>query len=173
MESVAAGLNARLSATEQLSAERAAKIEQLHDQVRNLEETISRLEEKSREDEDTRRQLHNQIQELKGNIRVFCRVRPNLSAEPAVNPNDENIPVYAYPSNGDNRSLDINFNTGASVSGKAGQAKKMTFQFDKVFPPSSSQAAVFQEISQLVQSVLDGYNTCIFTYPFTQFKHSS
>ncbi len=25
-----------------------------------------------------RRRMHNQIQELKGNIRVFCRVRPPL-----------------------------------------------------------------------------------------------
>ena len=28
-----------------------------------------------------RRRLHNQVQELKGNIRVFCRVRPFLPGE--------------------------------------------------------------------------------------------
>jgi kinesin family protein C1 len=52
------------------------------------------------------------------------------------------------------------------VTGKAGANKKMNFNFDKVFQPRSTQALVFQEISQLVQSVLDGYNTCIFTYLF-------
>ena len=29
-----------------------------------------------REDEVARRRLHNVIQELKGNIRVYCRIRP-------------------------------------------------------------------------------------------------
>jgi len=36
---------------------------------------------KAREEETLRRQLHNTIQELKGNIRVFCRVRPRLGKE--------------------------------------------------------------------------------------------
>ena len=31
--------------------------------------------------ESERRRLHNQVQELKGNIRVFCRMRPLLGEE--------------------------------------------------------------------------------------------
>lgn len=39
------------------------------------------------------------------------------------------------------------------------------YEFDHVFGPTSSQAAVFEDaVSSLVRSCADGYNVCIFAY---------
>ena len=48
-----------------------------------------------------------------------------------------------------------------SVSGKS---ETFPFEFDHVFTDKSGQENVFDEVSQLVQSAIDGYNVCIFAY---------
>lgn len=57
---------------------RDATILELRGEVASAEERIKETEQKLRQAESMRRKLHNTIQELKGNIRVFCRVRPVL-----------------------------------------------------------------------------------------------
>eukprot|EP01132_Coremiostelium_polycephalum_P005728 gene5728-7125_t len=116
---------------------------------------IDELEEKGRKDEATRKMLHNLVQELKGNIRVFCRIRPNLNQQ-------QKEDIYVLPGQEAENSIEVNV-PGSTVTGVQ-SSKKLNFSFDKVFGPSANQSMVFEEISQLVQSALDGYNTCIFTY---------
>ena len=61
---------------------------------------MANLDAKLRSEETIRRDLHNTIQELKGNIRVFCRVRPMLCSE-------ENQRSCAFSFGQDERDLAI------------------------------------------------------------------
>lgn len=129
--------------------------QQLGDAIASAEEANSKL----RTEETLRRKLHNQVQELKGNIRVFCRVRPHLEAEPT-----EDRAKISYPDDqADSKEVEV---TGPEEKSSLGNitTKTNAFTFDRVFGPTSQNAAVFEEISQLVQSALDGYNVCIFCY---------
>ncbi|KAL6543204.1 Kinesin-like protein KIN-14C [Orobanche hederae] len=103
------------------------------------------------EGEELRKKLHNTILELKGNIRVFCRVRPLLSDDGV----GTDTKVVSFPMSAEalGRGIDL-----------AQNGQKHSFTFDKVFMPDDSQEDVFIEISQLVQSALDGYKVCIFAY---------
>ncbi|KAF7345682.1 Kinesin-like protein [Mycena venus] len=107
-----------------------------------------------------------------GNIRVFCRVRPLLPSEEETSTEgaaaqiaypDATLP---YPSG---QKEIILSSTGAEREWDAGMGNKPRkevwgFGFDRVFTPSSTQADLFAEISQLAQSCTDGYNVCIFAY---------
>ena len=98
-----------------------------------LEEAISsrdEIQEKLRAEESIRRKLHNQIQELKGNIRVFCRVRPALSHE-TVN-GGKNLAEIKFPdSSSEGREIECVEDKGESSLGKE-IIKNYPFQFDKV-----------------------------------------
>lgn len=97
------------------------------------------------------RRLYNEVQDLKGNIRVYCRIRPFL---PGQNKKQQTTVEYI----GENGELVI-----VNLS-KHGKDNRRLFKFDKVFGPTSTQEEVFIDTQPLVRSVLDGYNVCIFAY---------
>ena len=125
--------------------------------MQNAIRSAAEANEKLRIEETLRRKLHNQVQELKGNIRVFCRVRPPLEA-------DSEAAKIKYPDREtDSKEVEVLGQPEKSSLGSV-TTKTNAFSFDRVFSPSSVNADVFDEISQLVQSALDGYNVCIFCY---------
>jgi kinesin family protein C1 len=141
----AKALEARLvEQTREVDAARriAVESEELKQQLEQRQARIDELEQQALDAEAMRRALHNQIQELRGNVRVFCRVRPT----------DKDPAVQCAP---DGSSLNLK-----RVEGKDDAA----FEFDRVFDPSAKQEEIFEEVSQLVQSALDGYKVCLFSY---------
>ena len=110
---------------------------------------VQELEAQLVKGEQIRRAMHNRIQELRGNIRVFVRTRPFL-------PNDGVASHSSIDILPDGESL--------SILGNRGCGETHGFKFDKVFAPSAGQDVVFDEVSEFVQSALDGYHVCLFSY---------
>jgi len=112
------------------------------------EAKVLALENQLRDGQMERRKMHNLIQELRGNVRVFARIRPFL---PGDGCSDDALPCIVPKSE---TSLNIESNDGSSLN----------FSFDRVFSPSTGQDVVFTDVSEFVQSALDGYNVCLFSY---------
>ena len=139
-------------------------------------EQLEALEEKLRAAEATRRKLHNTIQELRGNIRVFARVRPFLPGDgdadarkPAVEPGADGVSLaLAGEAEGAPRSP-----TRGGEHDKRRPRKRETYAYDRVFGPEVGQEEVFGEVSEFVQSALDGYQVCLLSYGQTGFVSAS
>ncbi|KAK9071731.1 hypothetical protein SSX86_008160 [Deinandra increscens subsp. villosa] len=133
------------------STETKAEYEEQKRVNSELQILLAEAESKVIEGEALRKKMHNTILELKGNIRVFCRVRP-----------------YLLDDDAENETKTVSFPTTTEAIGRGIEVvqhgQTHPFMFDKVFTPQSSQEEVFVEISQLVQSALDGYKVCVFAY---------
>jgi len=153
------GLEASLGTT-QIELEGAKnRITALTTETTEQKAEIERKKEKLNWLETQRRKLHNMVQELKGNIRVFCRVRPLLGEEIEKYGSIKHISI-----NAENALELVKTTDSEAVAGGLNKNMKYDFEFDRVFGQTASQASVFEEISQLVQSALDGYNVCVFAY---------
>uniref|UniRef100_A0A0R0EWD3 Kinesin motor domain-containing protein n=1 Tax=Glycine max TaxID=3847 RepID=A0A0R0EWD3_SOYBN len=94
------------------------------------------------------RKLYNMVQDLKGNIRVYCRIRPSFRAE------SKNVVDFI----GEDGYLFILDPTKTLKDGRK------VFQFNRVFGPTADQDEVYKDTQPLIRSVMDGYNVCIFAY---------
>lgn len=79
---------------------------------------------KYKREEQKRKKIYNELQDLRGNIRVFCRVRP-LSQEEREN---GEVSIISFP---EEDTLVIN-------NPKSGLKQ---FEFDRVFSPETTQGA--------------------------------
>ncbi|KAK8705365.1 hypothetical protein V6N13_048968 [Hibiscus sabdariffa] len=125
-----------------------------HEFSRKHEESGSQVEEMStaavqyHKVAEENRKLHNMVQDLKGNIRVFCRIRPVFCA------GTKNVIDFI----GEDGSLVILDPLKPRKDGRK------VFQFNRVFGPTATQDDVFSDTQPLIRSVMDGYNVCIFAY---------
>eukprot|EP00866_Antonospora_locustae_P000342 jgi/Antlo1/342/807 len=119
------------------------KMNKILEDYKKQKERISTLEKKLTESDSREKRLRNEVIDLKGAIRVFCRIRPVIRGEKAceIKSTNEKIEI----SNGSD-------------------LKSLSFQYDRIFCAFDSQEKVFEEVAPLVRSGMDGYKVCIFAY---------
>jgi len=136
-------------------------IQELQERHQHLQEELElerdlitynkRLFEDLGREQAIRKKLHNDMEELKGKIRVYVRVRPLSSTETET------------------RCKDCIFQEGAcavQIRGVGFPESLKTYEFDKVYcgRDEFGQEEVFKDTKNMVLSVIDAYNVCIFAY---------
>ncbi|KAJ6313902.1 hypothetical protein OIU78_017537 [Salix suchowensis] len=108
---------------------------------------LAELEVLYKEEQVLRKRYFNTIEDMKGKIRVFCRLRP--LSEKEISEKDRGLLT----------SID---EFTAEHPWKDDKAKQHIY--DRVFDGNATQEDVFEDTRYLVQSAVDGYNVCIFAY---------
>ncbi|XP_022139575.1 kinesin-like protein KIN-14F isoform X2 [Momordica charantia] len=122
------------------------EVERLEHHLKGLEMASSSYHKVLEEN----RILYNQVQDLKGTIRVYCRVRPFLPGQS----NQQSTVDYI----GENGNIMI------ANSLKQGKEARRVFSFNKVYGTNVTQEQIYVDTQPLIRSVLDGFNVCIFAY---------
>ena len=109
---------------------------------------------------------HNEVVELKGNIRVFCRQRPPLLGEQILGSVPQEKPDEHFRILNDRHHIEVKLATERTLMGNtlANHPTVKRFQFDHIFKSYEGQESIFKEVGPFINCVLDGYNVCIFAY---------
>lgn len=92
--------------------------------------------------EDENKRLYNMVQDLKGAVRVFCRIRP--------------LGTTGDASTG---CVDIGSESELAMYDPV-KGERKVFKFDRIFGQSSTQEQIYSDMQPLIRSVLDGGLGC-------------
>ncbi|XP_048600849.1 kinesin-like protein KIN-14F [Brassica napus] len=131
---------------EQMQSEWHEELQRIVHHVKAIEVTSSSYHKVLEEN----RLLYNEVQDLKGTIRVYCRVRPFLQGTTDMQSTVDYI--------GENGNIMI------VNPFKQEKDSRKIFAFNKVFGQNVSQEQIYIDTQPVIRSVLDGFNVCIFAY---------
>jgi len=124
-----------------------AELEKAKTELSEVTKQCKELEGLYKKEQQLRKKYYNQIEDMKGKIRVYARCRPFAKYEKEKNCQQA-----------------VKFLDDMSCEVDVGKKGKKEFTFDEVFREDSRQEQIFEGVSHLVQSAVDGYNVCVFAY---------
>ncbi|TPP55912.1 Kinesin protein [Fasciola gigantica] len=93
-----------------------------------------------------RRKFHSQVEDLKGKIRVFCRIR-------AAQPSELSKKIPLVVQNSDAYTVMVRT-----------EDESKYFPFDRVFAGNCTHEEMMEELGGLIQAAIYGFNVCILAY---------
>ena len=135
-----------LAEAKKLQAEAEAK-------AAEADKAYAEVEASYKKEMQLRKKYYNQIEDMKGKIRVYARCRPFAAYE-----KERQCKLCLHFKDDMSCAVDI----GNRADGRP--KDRPEFTFDEIFRMDSSQQQIFDGVSHLVQSAVDGYNVCIFAY---------
>jgi len=114
---------------------------------KSFENELFGLKKRYMEQRGINAKLMLEVQGLKGNIQVCCRIRPFNQTE---------------TDRGDEAAVELITETEVGVIDKSMDWE--TYGFDQVWGSQSTQASIFEQVEALALSVVDGFNACICCY---------
>lgn len=120
---------------------------------------IDRLRSKLAMESARRRKLLDELQDLRGSVRVYCRPRaPSNPASSTITMASNE--VLMLQRDGSSSSPP----SGMSSVTSSGFLPPLSFQFDGILSSEMDQHDVYAEFEAICASVVEGYKVCIMTY---------
>ena len=127
------------------------------------------LRQRSIATEIERREKFSKYEELKGTIRVYCRVKGGGAAAVPASTSAASSPSrpaarFAFP-DAVTTKREMDFEQQRENATSTGMKRTVEhFAFDRVYTPADSQVSVFDDVGPLVDCAVDGYAVCIMAY---------
>eukprot|EP00210_Caulerpa_lentillifera_P009193 g8765.t1 len=114
---------------------------------------IEELQKRVKKEQEERKKNHNEIQDLQGKIRVYCRVWPFLESDGS----QKQMNALSILS-------DTTITHKSTFPWAVPRDKDEKYVFHKVFAPEALQEEAFESVKYMIQSAVDGYNVCVIAY---------
>ncbi|KXJ23777.1 kinesin-like protein KIF25 [Exaiptasia diaphana] len=147
--------------THKYGSEGMSNLEEMQTKLMQAELKLDDALLKAATEKNRRMTLHNTLVEIRGNIRVHCRIRPLIVG---IDSSDE----ASLGKGGTPSEQVVNYvdeETLSYVSIKSNGERVMSQkEFEHVYNVKDNQGTVFSDVKPLLTSLLDGYNVCIMAY---------